>query len=57
MAETPSLARIAYEAYKDAVGGRSVHGEELPYFGALDETVVAGWSAAAAAVAEAATTR
>jgi hypothetical protein len=48
-----ALGRIAYEAYRDAVGGQSVHGEELPTWDdhvTRKPDVAAAWCAAAQAV-------
>jgi hypothetical protein len=44
------LGEIAYDAYAEAVGGRSVKGEVLPRFGDQDPKVADAWSAAAHAV-------
>jgi hypothetical protein len=48
-----ALGRVAYEAYCDAVGGQSVHGEELPTWDdhvTRKPDVAAAWCAAAQAV-------
>lgn len=39
--------QIAYEAYCDAVGWTSVHGERLPGWHKLNEKIKDGWRAAA----------
>lgn len=48
-----SWAEIAYEAYCDAAGGKSlVSGTDLPPWGALPGEIQAAWAASAHAVAE-----
>lgn len=44
------VGRVAYEAYCDAVGGKSVRGEALPDWDSQDRNVAAAWCAAAQAV-------
>jgi hypothetical protein len=45
------VARVAYEAYADATGGRSaVTGAELPSWGDQSQQIRAAWVAAAVAV-------
>jgi hypothetical protein len=43
-------ARLAYEAYREHVGRKSVHGEALPAFDDLPPRIQEGWKAAADAV-------
>ncbi|MBK3624902.1 hypothetical protein JHN59_08580 [Streptomyces sp. MBT49] len=51
MAKSPGgLGRINYEAYRESVGHRSVHGEQLPEWPDLADHVRAAWVAAARAV-------
>lgn len=48
-----NLAKIAYEAYCNATGGRSlISGAELPTWEALKPEIQQAWDAAAQAVAE-----
>jgi hypothetical protein len=44
------LAQVAYEAYSQQVGGKSVHGEQLPPWGELNWRVRLAWHAAGRAV-------
>jgi hypothetical protein len=47
------LGRVAYDAYRKAVEGRSVRGDELPSWGeqvAHNPNIAAAWCAAAQAV-------
>ena len=50
--ETPETAgRVAYDAYRDAAGGRSlVTGDPLPSFEQLPPQIRAAWEVAAQAV-------
>jgi hypothetical protein len=56
--EKPDYGRIAYEAYVEAVGGKSVHGEALPTWKVLSDTkpdvaqawTEAGWAAGRASL-------
>ena len=50
--EWPQYGRAAYEAYRNAVGRKSVYGDQLPDYTDLSPKVRAGWEAAARAVAE-----
>lgn len=46
-----SLGHVAYDAYRDATGGKSaISGATLPHFSNTNEKVQAGWHAAAYAV-------
>ncbi len=48
MSKAQDYARVGYEAYKAAAGGRSlVTGDVLPPFDDLSEAVKKGWRAAA----------
>jgi len=44
------LGEIAYNAYCEARGWKSVHGEPLPHWKQQDETLRAAWTKAADAV-------
>lgn len=44
------LARIAWDAYAVAVGGKTFDGKPLPTYEQLGETQKAGWAAAAEAI-------
>ena len=50
--EWPAIARHAYDAYRQFVGGKSVRGEALPDFEDMDRKVREAWIVAAKAVAE-----
>lgn len=45
-----NLGALAYNTYRGYVGGFSVHGEELPYWNGLTDTVKLAWMVAATAV-------
>ena len=45
-------AEAAYEAYKTAVGGKSIKGEPLPKYDDMPAGIQAAWMHAAAAVIE-----
>ncbi len=54
MTETPeSLAKVAYDAYCVAVGGKAFNGDGLPPFANVPERIQQAWIAAVAAVKEA----
>jgi hypothetical protein len=42
------LAKLVFEAYREAVGGKNVAGGAIPLWDDLGEKVQAGWIAAAA---------
>ena len=52
MGETaPKFGRIAYEAYRDSTGGKSlVSGAPIPYWSKLPALIQNAWGAAANAV-------
>jgi hypothetical protein len=47
------LARLAYETYRRATGGRSYRGEPLPDFEDVSVPIQAAWIAAVTAVRDA----
>lgn len=51
MTDTEDLARIAYDAYAQAVGGKAFNGDDLPPFAAVPERIQSAWLAAVTAVA------
>ncbi|MET4925456.1 hypothetical protein P3L51_24405 [Streptomyces sp. PSRA5] len=55
--DTDELAQVAYAAYGESVDHRNLLGHPMPEWAELTEPIRAAWTAAAAAVARAATTR
>lgn len=47
-----SYAKLAFDAYSKAVGGKTFDGRPIPQWEDVGETVRAGWIAAANAVVE-----
>lgn len=47
------MGQLAYDTYKESVGGKAVNGDELPEYRNLPMHVLVGWIAAARAVATA----
>lgn len=45
-----NLGALAYNTYRGYVDGFSVHGEQLPYWNGLTDTVKLAWMTAASAV-------
>lgn len=45
------MGRLAYETYKQSVGGKAVNGDDLPAFENLPLKINVAWIAAARAVA------
>jgi hypothetical protein len=48
-----TFGQLAYEAYAEHCGGRSVHGDPLPSWDGQSPVICGHWEAAAQAVAEA----
>ena len=48
-----SFGQIAYEAYVESCGGKSIRGEDLPSWEDQDPAIQAHWIAAGKAAAEA----
>lgn len=46
------LARIAYDAYCEAVGGKAFNGDDLPPFDDVPQRIKDAWLAAVNAVSE-----
>lgn len=55
--DTDELAQVAYAAYGESVDHLNFLGQPMPDWAALSEPIRAAWTAAAAAVARAVTTR
>lgn len=51
MSDTDFIAKIAFEAYSNAVGGTNVAGNPIPPWEELGEKVQGGWTAAVNAMA------
>jgi len=51
MTDTEDLARIAYDAYAQAVGNKAFNGDDLPPFTAVPQHIQSAWFAAVTAVA------
>jgi hypothetical protein len=51
MTDTYDLARIAWDAYSTAVGGKAFNGDDLPPFEQAPEHIQGAWFAAVTAVA------
>ncbi|GAA0494145.1 hypothetical protein Ade02nite_20640 [Paractinoplanes deccanensis] len=49
---TFQLARIAYDAYCTAVGGKAFNGDDLPAFDDVPQRIKDAWIVAATAVAD-----
>jgi hypothetical protein len=47
------MAKAAYDAYKESVGGTAFNGDQLPEFSGLNLKITTAWLAAARAVATA----
>ncbi len=48
-----NLGEVAYKAYSDAVGGKSIHGEHLPPYNHLSAAIQDAWQDVADAIIEA----
>ncbi len=48
--EQITLGKIAFDAYKQRVGGKTVQGHDIPDWEDLGEVVQSGWEAAGEAV-------
>ena len=48
--EEPDYGRIAYEAYREYVGGRSVNNQEIPEWTSQSDALREAWTDAANAV-------
>ena len=51
-ADSPGLGKAAYDAYCSHRGWKSVRGEDLPQWDAVDQDIQRGWQLAALVVAD-----
>lgn len=47
-----TLGQVAFEAYREKVGGQTYDGKPIPLWGELSERIRQAWEVAAGAVAE-----
>jgi hypothetical protein len=52
MTDTEDLAKLAYDAYCTAVGGKAFNGDSLPQFEGTPQRIQAAWIVAVTAVAD-----